>query len=167
MMKKVLKTIVTVEKLLCGFFLTLMLLVVTLAVIGRYTQIFNMGWSDELARYCMIWVIYLGLGINAYEGALPSVDLITSHLSHFMRKVFLIIRTILVVVFCVLVMYYGMKLVMHQVMLRQMSVSLHVPMWLMYSSVPLGGILLVTHYILACVKQWMEWSKPEGGADPC
>jgi TRAP-type C4-dicarboxylate transport system permease small subunit len=50
-----------------GTFMLIMLAVVGLQVIARYVFFSPPSWTEELARYCMIWAGYLGATVSFYR----------------------------------------------------------------------------------------------------
>ena len=158
-MKRFCEALLKLEKGIGGALLLLMLVVVFFATVGRYTGLYNMSWSDEAARYLMIWFVFLLAGLSAFRGEMFSIDLVTEHLSVTGQKVFAVIRLVLMTAFCIFAVVYGADLVLHQAQIHQTSPSLKLPMWFMYSSVPLGCLILELHYIALT---WLELRKPGG-----
>lgn len=152
-MKKIRDGFFKAEKALGGILLLMMLSFVFFATIGRYTKWYNMAWSDEASRYCMIWSVFLLAGLSAYRGEMFSIDLISEKLAPKRQRIFIIIRLVLMTAFCVFAIVYGYNLVLHQIHIHQTSPSLKMPMWIMYGSVPLGCFLLLGHYILLAAEQ--------------
>jgi C4-dicarboxylate transporter DctQ subunit len=146
-------TILTIERWICAMLLFLMLAIVFLATLGRYSGWFNMSWGDEAARYAMVWVVFMGAGVSAYQGDLFNVDIIVDKLPFKMRKVCVYIRVLLVAAFCIFAIFYGYLVVKRQIMMNQNSPSLKLPMWFMYSSVPLGCLLMMIHYLALGIRQ--------------
>jgi TRAP-type C4-dicarboxylate transport system permease small subunit len=50
-----------------GFFLGLMLVVVLIQVFARYVVFSPPAWTEELARYCMVWAGLLGATVSYFE----------------------------------------------------------------------------------------------------
>ena len=86
-MKRFCEAFLKLEKGIGGALLLLMLVVVFFATVGRYTGLYNMSWSDEAARYLMIWFVFLLAGLSAFRGEMFSIDLVTEHLSVTGQKV--------------------------------------------------------------------------------
>ena len=145
-----------IEKWIGGFLLLLMLCLVFFATIGRYTKLYNMAWSDEASRYCMIWSVFLLAGLSAYRGQMFSIDIVSEKLPLKGQKIFAIIRLVLVAAFCVFAIIYGWDLMPRQMQMGQTSPSLKLPMWFMYSCVPIGCVLLLLHYIALFLGQMSE-----------
>ena len=136
--------------------LLLMMGLVFFATVGRYTGLYNMAWSDEASRYCMIWSVFIVAGLSAQRGQMFSIDVVSEKLPLKGQKVFALIRLILVCAFCVFCVVYGGRMMAHQINIGQTSPSLKIPMWVMYSCVPLGCLLLIAHYIALFCTQISE-----------
>ncbi|MCI8576443.1 MAG: TRAP transporter small permease [Lachnospiraceae bacterium] len=154
-----------IEKGLGGFLLLLILCLVFFSTIGRYTGLYNMAWSDEASRYCMIWSVFLLAGLSAFRGQMFSIDIIGEKLPLKGQRAFVIIRLLLMIAFCAFAILYGWNLMMHQAKIGQTSPSLKLPMWFMYSCVPLGCLLLLIHYAALAWVQLTDISRKikEGG----
>lgn len=62
-----------------GLMLGVMVLVVAIQIVVRFALppfglVLSVPWSEELARYLMIWCIFLGAAVAARAGALIAVD---------------------------------------------------------------------------------------------
>lgn len=154
-----------IEKGLGGLLLLMMLGFVFFATIGRYTGWYNMVWSDEASRYCMIWSVFLLAGLSAFRGQMFSIDVLSEKLPLRGQRIFAVIRFLLMTAFCIFAVAYGWKMLVHQVKIGQTSPSLKLPMWFMYSCVPLGCALLLGHYTALLWTQLHEINEKirEGG----
>ena len=136
-----------IEKGVGGALLLLMLGLVFCATVGRYTGWYNMAWSDEASRYCMIWSVFVVAGLSAQRGQMFSIDIVSEKLPLKGQRIFAMVRLILVLIFCAFCLVYGTKMMIHQANIGQTSPSLKMSMWIMYSCVPFGCLLLAAHYI--------------------
>lgn len=154
-----------VQKWIGGLLLLMMLGFVFFSTVGRYTGWYNMAWSDEASRYCMIWSVFLLAGLSAFRGQMFSIDVLSEKLPLKWQKVFVVVRLILMVAFCIFAIVYGRNMMVHQIKINQKSPSLKLPMWFMYSTVPIGCALLLVHYVALAWTQLSEINKKisEGG----
>lgn len=154
-----------IEKGVGGALLLLMLGLVFFATVGRYSGWYNMAWSDEASRYCMIWSVFVVAGLSAQRGQMFSIDIVSEKLPLKGQRIFAIVRLVLVLAFCAFCLVYGTKMMIHQANIGQTSPSLKMPMWIMYSCVPFGCLLLAAHYIALFYTQIDDISKKirEGG----
>ena len=154
-----------IEKGVGGALLLLMLGLVFFATVGRYSGWYNMAWSDEASRYCMIWSVFVVAGLSAQRGQMFSIDIVSEKLPLKGQRIFAIVRLVLVLAFCAFCLVYGTKMMIHQANIGQTSPSFKMPMWIMYSCVPFGCLLLAAHYIALFYTQIDDISKKirEGG----
>ena len=146
-MKKFSQWVFKIEKGAGGLLLLMMLGFVFLATIGRYTGWYNMAWSDEASRYCMIWSVFLLAGLSAFRGQMFSIDILSEKLPLRGQRIFAVVRLVLMTAFCIFAVAYGVSMMQHQMKINQTSPSLKLPMWFMYSCVPIGCALLLAHYV--------------------
>lgn len=101
-----------------------------------------LSWSEELARYLLVWSTLIGAGCVYKAGGHISVLIVQDLFPPAVRKAFKVLVHILCAVFFAIVVYYGIKYM--GMVGTQKSAALHVPMKYMYLSIPLGcGIMLV------------------------
>lgn len=50
---------------LCVALMSVMTVVIFVQVVMRYVFHNSLTWSEEFARYCFIWLIYLGISANS------------------------------------------------------------------------------------------------------
>ncbi|MDR3048869.1 MAG: TRAP transporter small permease [Elusimicrobiota bacterium] len=59
-MNKILDSLFRAIEILMAFFLALMIILVFANVVGRYVFSIGFAWSEEIARLCFIYLVYLG-----------------------------------------------------------------------------------------------------------
>jgi C4-dicarboxylate transporter DctQ subunit len=64
------------------------------------------------------------------------------------RKVLVYASTSAGIVFSLLIIIYGIKFVRSLMISGQIAITLKIPIFIVYSVLPLGGALLLLHYIL-------------------
>lgn len=135
------------EERLIAIFLAAMVIDIFVATFGRYTTLFSLPWAEELSRYLMIWVVFIGAGAVAGDGSHYGVDIIVANLPPLGQKICLILTDIFIAAFCIFVAYYGMQNVISQFQKGQVSSAIHIPIWIMYMAVIIGCILVLLQYI--------------------
>ena len=123
-----------------GTVLVIMLAVMTLDVLWgvftRYVMSDQASWSEELARFLLIWIGILGAAYASGQRMHLSIDLLAN------RPVRLIAGIIILFVLSVFVVG-GTRLVLLTAELGQTSPALGIPMSLVYTVVPISGLLIV------------------------
>ncbi len=132
-----------------------MVIVVLTATFARYSQLFSIFWGEELARYIMIYMAYIGIALamkrHAHVGVTALVERFPSRAG---KKFFLIVQTFAILAFCVIITWLLSGLIAKQASIGQTSPALTIPMWIPYASVPLGMILLFIRTIQGCLRSW-------------
>lgn len=138
MNKKIDRVMGTVEKWLFVFLMSLMTVVVTLQVIFRYVIHSSLPWSEELSRYCMVFVTYIGVSAGLRIGTHTCVDFLVIILpkkaQFWMVALGHVITLAIVAAFTVI----GVRLSLDMMAHGQMTAGLHIPMWIPYSIIPVG-----------------------------
>ena len=130
-----------IEKWLVTIFLSIMSVVVFVQVIMRYAFGSSLSWSEELARYLAIWLIYIGVSYAAKECRHVSVTLIELFTSRRTSIYINVIANIIFFLFALVLVYYGTTLLMRTARMGQISPALALPMWVVYASAPVGFAL--------------------------
>lgn len=151
-----------VEKLILLFIVVIVLLMSTLAVVEvarRYIWGLSFPWSEELLRYLLIWLTFLGASIVLRERKLAYLDLVKDHLSlkrSFVLDIMLTFASlILLTFFC----YNGFLYMLKPTIINQTSVGLGISMVWIYLSIPLGFAIMIVFSIERILKDFKELSK--------
>ena len=122
---------------------------VLLQVINRYVIVkisdLSFPWTEEMARYSMIWLCYVILPVVYREGAMAQLDLIFDHVGKGGRMALYVITRILCLVFIVLAVYHGVHIVETRILYK--SSILRAPGYMLYSA-PIFGCVLVGYEII-------------------
>jgi len=139
------RTIIRINGWAIGLMLMVMLALVCTNVVGRYFFLYSFGWIEEVSRYLMIWIVFLGAGLALREGMHVAVTLFAD-LSMGLKPVFKWAAWILTFLFFAALAWYGYKYAMFAA--RQRSTMLQLPMWIIYLAVPIGSFLCIVHMVL-------------------
>ncbi len=100
-------------------------------------------WTEELAGFQLSWVALLGAAWVLRQGAHPGLDLVYRQLGPRLRRGADALGSSLVALFAILVLVYGgCRLVLMTRELDPLTAALGWPMAVVYSVVPVAGILL-------------------------
>ena len=141
--------------------MSLMVLVVFLATVGRYTQIFSIPWSEEFARYCMVAIVYLGLmlaSITKQHFVVELVPLIFKN-KPAVIKAFNVIVTICLDLFAIFMAKYGWMVVSKMLTQGKESPMMHLPLGMVYLLVPVGIVLMAIFYTY---RMYLDLTAKEG-----
>lgn len=98
------------EEILLVTIFAVMVGVIFLQVIMR--RVFNnsLSWSEELGRFTFEWLTWIGISLGARLGQHIKITLLTDKLSHRLAQAANILSEIIVIIICVLTLYYGIEL---------------------------------------------------------
>nr|WP_206699262.1 TRAP transporter small permease [Brevibacillus agri] len=125
--------------------LAVMVVAVFLQVLFRFFLDQPLAWTEELARYLLIWITFLG---SAYAMAIKAhigTEYIQKHLSPFMNKVVLIVAALCSLFFFLVMVQQGYLLSARSMV--QKSPTLLIPMGYVYMVIPISGVLLIMNVI--------------------
>lgn len=140
-----------IDKVVAGFLVILMSAMtvdVLWGVFTRYAMSNQASWSEELARFLLIWIGILGAAYASGQKMHLSIDLLKPKLSPQGQRRLSIIIHVLVIVFALAILVIGgLRLIHITRTLGQTSAALRVPMAAVYSVVPIAGILICYYKI--------------------
>ena len=123
-----------------------MTLVVLLGVFFRYVLVAPLPWSEELARYLMIWGASLGAFVAFREGSHVGVTMIMDRLHGQTAIALTRAAQFIVVLFMATVMIEGFVLVSK--IRGQTSAAMEIPMGWAYMAIPVGCLLILMEALM-------------------
>lgn len=141
MLKRVSNAVnMTVSYIGIALFVVLILACVA-QVFFRFVLNNSLSWTDELARYCFIWMHLIGASLLIYGGEHATVTVVLDLLHNAARKALEVLIELVIFFDGVIMLYAGT--VLSYSSRANLSTALSVPMWIINSSVALGGLLLM------------------------
>lgn len=120
-----------------------MSIITFLAVIFRFLLHSPLTWSEEAARYMMVWVTYLGAGIAVKKGRHIGVTMFINRVPLVLRKPLIFFAELMIVIFLILLVYQGINLLL--TLRTQISPAMGLPMVIPYFAIPFGCLYMVLH----------------------
>jgi len=152
MRKKINKTIGAFLAFLMG----IMLLSVLWQVFTRYIMGEASTFTEELARFLLIWIGILGAAYISGQNMHLAIELLPNKLKGKNKQTLRIIINILIIAFAITAFIIGGgRLVYISYILGQTSAALNVPLAYIYIVIPLSG-LLVCYYKFAEIGQLLQ-----------
>lgn len=159
-MNKLKNWIDTVLKWFLVFIISLMTINVLWQVFSRFILNNPSSFTEELARYTLVWLGILGSSYVAGQKMHLAIDLL-SHKLHGKSKLYLeILIQVSIFFFALFVMLIGgYRLVLITLSLNQISAALQVPLGYVYLVVPISGALIIfysVYFIKDAIKKLKE-----------
>lgn len=133
-----------IEYLLFGLGIT-MAFIVALQVFFRYVLNQSLFWSEELARYLLVWLTFLGATAAYRRKAHPGVDILYLRLPSALQKTAKIVTHLVSIVLFMVMAIYGYQFAYF--IRLQISPALNLPKWIILGIIPICGVIFTIHGI--------------------
>lgn len=144
----------TIEEYLGGGLMLGMVAILVVQVISRSIFQSSLSWSEELARYMFIWLIFLCLGAVTLRGEHIAIDMATQRLPLPARRVVTQIGLVIMAIVNVVILLKAFQLAYIIQDLGQASPALNLPMWTVYAAVPIGLTIATLRAVQASIRLW-------------
>lgn len=134
-------------------------------VVFRYFINNSQAWTEETARYCFIWASMLGAACLVKTGGHAVVDFTVKGLKGKAKMIQRIV--VMAVIFAFGILLIAKSLPLLKIVAQQKSSVLKLPMWIVYSAVPVCGFGMCVHTLNQFVNEIFggenKASMPESG----
>ena len=134
---------------------TILAIIMAIMVINVLWQVFTRfvvgipsSFTDELARYLMIWVGVLGAAYISGRRMHVAIDILPTRLNKEGQLKLKIISNSIIILFCFFAMVIGgLRLVYITFTLQQYSPALQIPLAVVYLVIPISGLLIIYYKV--------------------
>lgn len=126
--------------------LAAMAVIIFVNVALRYLTNQSIEWAEEVSRHMMIWLTFLGAGPVLRYGGHIAVENLQDAVPRLLAIAIRALVAVLLFAFFGFMIWYGW-LYMGRTMF-QLTAATQIPFAYIYSAMPVGGILLVVHWLL-------------------
>jgi TRAP-type C4-dicarboxylate transport system permease small subunit len=120
-------------------------------VFCRFLLGFSLIWSEEIGRYLLIWISFLGLGVLVKRKEMMSIRMVVDRLPTKLAVLADIFADLCSVFFLLIVFFYGFRLVKDT--MRQLTIVTEFPMGLVYLAIPMGAGFYIFHVVSDYIKK--------------
>lgn len=128
-------------KFLIAVLMVILVGLVFAQVFYRYILSYPLSWSEELARFVMIWLLLLATSLGVRTKAHAAVEILLNYTHNKSKKIIVIISHLCTLMFGIILAVYGVLFTLNTGSV--LSTTLNIPMSFIYLSVPVSGILIV------------------------
>lgn len=122
----------------------LLVLDVLFQVFSRYLLGTSFTWTEEFARFALIWMTILGAAYLTGKKEHLSMDFLYQKFSDSNKRKASILIEVLIFLFALIVMFIGgLNLVYTTLHLEQLSGTLRIPLGYVYAIMPFSGFLII------------------------
>lgn len=153
------RALTILESTLVTTALLLMIVVVFLQVFFRYVVSYSLPWSEELARYLMTWVVFVGASMGAREGAHIGVAAFVNIMPKWFHKFAIVFSGLCSMAFGFSLAYVGLLAVRHIAKMGQSSPAMEIPMWIAYLPIFVGSFLMAIRFGQAMIEEYKSFGR--------
>ena len=121
-------------------------MVVFVNVVMRYGFAASTAWTEEVTRYTIIWITFVGGSICVRENYHPKIEALVMRIPANMKWMVTLTVAIAGVLFSVAVTIYGWQLVNNALTTGYVTATGLAPMFIPLIGLPLGGALMTIRY---------------------
>lgn len=131
-----------IEEVLLSTMLLVMLVICTMQVVWRYVLQMSLSWSEELARYIFVWLVWLAAAYATKKMRHLRISFLKEITPKKHQWFFDLISLCMMVVFSAVMCVIAVEMMELIVETGQMSPAMGMPMWIPYLAVPVGMALI-------------------------
>ncbi len=140
-----------IEKIILIILLSGMSLIIGVQVFMRYVMKSSLSWSEEIARYMFIWMVYIGISYGVKMKKHIKIDAAVKIFPNKIRKYLYIVSDLIFLVFTIIIILQSEKVAMLILKLGQISPGTGISMGYIYQAVPIGFALVGIRLIQSIV----------------
>lgn len=145
---KIDKIIEGIQTFICVFLFTLILVLGSIQIFGRYIFSFSAPWTEEIMRFACIWLAMVGSSLTIRVDGHVSVDVAISFLkNNKVKTIIFVISRLICVIFLIVYFPSSIKLIISTK--NSYATSIPLPYFYVYSAVPVGIIMMILSYFSA------------------
>lgn len=126
-----------------------MLFVIFVQVICRYVLHHSLTFSEELARYLFVYIVFFGTAVVARENGHIVMGVLTQKLKGKIAKYTKITAYGFTMLFVIILFYHGLKMVI--LTSYQLSPALRIPMSYVYLAIPMASFVMFCNILILII----------------
>lgn len=144
------------EKFVIAFGLLSLSVIVCGIVVTRYFFGYSPDWSDELPRFIIVWVTFLGMSYCVRKGEHVVIDVLFNKLNLKIQKYFYLLIITICFGFFVYMTFIGTQMTIRFFNSNQISITTGIQMGYLYLAVPVGCFLTAKNYLHILIRNFVS-----------
>lgn len=153
-MGKVINGLNTGLKHVLNVLLLTMVIVVFMQVLFRFALDQPLAWTEELARYLLVWITFLGASFAMAKKAHIGVDIIVDKLPPVLKNVIAIIASLISLSFFIMIIKESFTLIERTMV--QTSPVLGISMGYIYTVIPVACFIMAINLIYITIEEFKK-----------
>ncbi len=149
---------------------SILIVLVAIMTISIVIQVFcrtlfsvSLSWTEEISRFILVWVTYVGASLGVKRGAHIGVEAFTMILPKKVKQIVQYITLAFCIIFTTVVFKESLTILSTQFSTGQKSAAVQLPMWIPYLGVTTGTFLMTMRFVEQCYIQFKN--NKEGGTN--
>lgn len=147
------------EEFFMIIFLILLTCIMMIQVILRYCFKSPLSWAEEACRYCFVYSVMLATAYCIRKGRMLRVDVVINLFPPVVAKLLDLLAQLMAIIFCVIMLRPAWNVMASARMIGNVSSGLELPMWILYTSAPLGFFLGIIRGIEVFIFSLLDFKK--------
>jgi C4-dicarboxylate transporter, DctQ subunit len=131
-------------------------------VVLRYGFNYTLGWSEELVREVIIYTTFIGLAVAIKNRSMIKIDALVQLVPR-LKTPLNYFSNIVTIVFALMMLYYGWKMAVLQVVTGQSTVIMDIPLVYLYAIIPVTGATMLLRTIQVMYQDFNESRTAKSG----
>jgi len=140
--------------------LVIIAVIVNWGVFCRYVLFAPLPWSEQIPKYAMIWMGFLGASLGISRNRHIGFDILVVRLPSVIRKLIIIAGRILILFFLTMMTIYGVTFAL-AVGFSSNAPMLPIPMFYLFLAVPVGGVFMILQATIKLVMDLMTFTRED------
>jgi len=144
---------------LIGAALLVIVSITILQVIARFVFDRPLIWSDELARFLLIWMVFIGAAIVSFDDKHMGVEILQEKMSPKVKLITSLLMRVMILIFLIITAYTSIELI--QVSHYQKSGALQIPNSYWRASATIGSVLMILFIVIRSFRDIVDFRNGE------
>ena len=132
-----------------------------LQVCFRYLMNSPLIWSEEFARYLLVWITFFGINYGIRREKHIKLDFFYGLFPAKLQKITNLVTNVIILVS--VIYFYKSAVTFTQAQFRIASSAMQIPMGLVYVSIPIGFFISSVSVVIRTVRQILEFVQVDKG----
>lgn len=121
----------------CGVLVAVITAVVAAGVFWRYVLNDSLSWTEEVARYLLIWLAATGSVVAMHRRELVAIDLLPGALSGSAKKLVRLLIAVAIILTAAIIAFYGWRLAVNA--WGQSAATFYMPLFFVTVAIPFAA----------------------------
>jgi len=136
--------------LLSVIFMSSLVFITFFQVINRYILKYPICWTEEIARFLLVWVTLIGAALCTREDSHIQIDLLYLKFNPKIQQIISLIINLIFLTFAIFIIYQGIAIL--QFIKFQKAESVQISMIWVYIAGPIGFLIIIFYLVLRIIK---------------